>query len=848
MYIGMMKKAIFLLLSLLFFLTPLFCKEYVTQTEHFDFIWSDETKLSAEEIISRAEGYYSSLVTFFCVDPELHIPVYFKSDIKSYNAYYTAYTQNHIVLFVTAFSPSLFSNTVKPLALTFFHELTHAFTCSIKSPFVSFLSSIFGDVVIPGNLYLNKGFVEGIAVYVESINGEGRLNDNSSLYLVNQMAAEGLKFNYLSISGSRDVSPGGTMSYILGASFLEYLAFCYGEYRVSSFIVECYRFPLSTTELIFKKIFGVKLSEAWIDYTASVTVEETLSQPQAVTECGGWRNLTLHNGTLYSEDSLSSSLYEIAEGKTKRVKLTQSSFGDLSFSSSYLLLPFVTSKTCSVRVSYINGGTYREWNDYYTGLLLSDERVLLFKESDGEYSLDLYDTESKELLSSYYLGRDISLSSGIAISSDEALFLIAQNGGRHILDISISENKMTLIDVDDSITLNSLSLNSDLSVGFSYMEKEKGKLMKYGELKREGGEWSYITADNAYSGGIYYPVKNGDELFFVSQFFSSKRVSTIAYSSLRFAQSEKCIETLFVPREKEERENEIESRAYNPLQYMKKGMMLPFGYAEAETAEDIYGFGLYYVTIDPTEKHSLSLSFGYNREDRKPFNYLSYRYKDYLSISLISWYTNDKTSVELDTTLSYKKTFSSDNRYILLSDKIALSYIDWSGNVTNTLSFYYQNAYKMGIGRHEKLGWGVKAVLINKTPSLEASIMLPRLIPTSSTEKMTYSIPVSLDVTLSNFTLPVIGVKGNFYLFTYETQFPIRFMRLYLNALDLVFAYSGVFKTGTGFSYTDTYSLRSDLTLSPLIGMISTISFKLSLGVTYNREQTEFSILFHLGS
>ncbi len=843
-----MKKALALFILLLFSLFTVLSKEYVTTTEHFDFIWSDETKVSAEEVISSAEDYYSDLVSFFGVDPGLHIPVYFKSDTKTYNAYYTAYAENHIVLFVTAFSPSLFANAEKPLSLTFFHELTHAFTASIKSPFISFLSSVFGDAVIPGNLYLNKGFVEGIAVYMESTKGEGRLNDPASLYLVNQMAAEGLKFKYLDISGARDISPGGTMSYILGASFLEYLSSSYSSCRLSSFIVECYRFPLSTTELIFKKIFGVKLSDAWNDFLSSRTKEETLSSPDYITGPGSWRNLTLHNNTLYGEDLSSSGLYEITEKGEKRVKLTSSSFESLSFSSSFYILPYVTEKTRSVAVYKINGGKYREWENYYTGLLLSDEKVLLATEHDGENRLDLYSFESGDLLSSFLLGRDISLSSPVAVSGDEALVLISQNGRRRLLDISLSDKRMTLIDFDTSIDVNSLSLNSDGTIAFSYIADDKSSFMKYGELKYEEGKWSYILSSNAYSGGMYYPVKKGGEVYFVSRLFSESRVSSISYSSLIFLEREECTLSSFVPRTADESKLEIEVKDYNALFYMDRGLLLPIGSARTKTAGDITGLGLYYTTIDPTEKHSLSFSLGFDVEEKKPFAFTSYSYKDYFNLSFLTFYRNGRTGFELDTTLSYKKTLSSDDRYILLSDTLAFSYLDLRGRIINYFSFGYQDAYRFGKGRHENLGWGGKISLVNTSPSLDLVLLLPRLIPIKSSSGAAFSLPFTLTFSLYDFLSPVIGIRGDFYLFTYEVQSSIRFMRLYIRAVDVVFTYKGIIATGDKLFYSDTYSLKADFSLSPLVGMLSTLGFKLSLGVTYDREKTKFSLLFNIGT
>ena len=169
-----------------------------------------------------------------------------------------------------------------------------------------------------------------------------------------------------------------------------------------------------------------------------------------------------------------------------------------------------------------------------------------------------------------------------------------------------------------------------------------------------------------------------------------------------------------------------------------------------------------------------------------------------------------------------------------------------TGYVINYFSFAYQDVYSYGKGRQENLGWGGKIAFVNTSPSLDLVLILPRLLPFRASTKVTYSIPFTLTFTLSGLNSPVIGIKGDFYLFTYEVQSAVRFMRLYIRNIDLVFTYKGIIARGDKFFYSDTYSLKATLSLSPLIGMLSTVGFKLSLGVTYDRQKTKFSLLFNM--
>ncbi len=841
-----MKKNIAAVLVLLLTLSfSLFAGEYTVKTEHFDFIFSDETEETAYEVIDVAEEYYSKLVSFFSYDPEMHIPVYFKYDIKSYNAYYTAYPADHIVMFVTSIPTSLFMNVDYPLSLTFYHELTHAFTHNIKSGFTKFLSNVFGDPVSPADLlYMNKAFTEGIAVYVESSQGEGRLNDESSLYLVNQMSSETEDLYYLDIEGSRDRTPGGNMSYILGASFLNYLGKTYGEDKVASFIVAVYKFPISTPELIFKKNFGVRMKDAWSDFVLSCTIAEDLKEPETITGWGSWYNLALKDGDLYVENISTSGVFRLSDdGETKRIKLTASSFEDLSFSSSYYLLPYVTTKSRSVSVVDMSGKEVKSFDDYYTGLLLSDEMILLLTEEDRNMRLDLREIKSGNLLSSFDLGRDITLSSGVALSDDEALFLFSQGGRTYVLSLSVSSGKMEKIEFDKSIFIHSLSLSSDSTLSFSYITQEKGTFMKYGELRKKNGVWTYVLSDDEYNGGIYYPVKKDDTLYFVSRFFSGKKVSKLDYSSLTFGEEKKAAASPLTIRTSDETKERGEKGTYNPILYMNRGLLLPTASGSGKIIGEKTGLGLSYKVMDPTERHTVVASFGYSLDEKMPLVYMSYQYKDYFAASLFSSYKDGHTNVEIDLTGSYTKTLSSDSRYIKLSDTVAVARNSGSSMFKNYLTLTYQDAYSFGFSRHELLGWSGSVGLVNLTPEASIGLYIPRILPFESTERMAYNIPVKTGFSISDFKSPTLGANADFYLFTYEVQSSIRFLYLYIRNIDVIFSYKGKLVT-ENMAYSDIYTMKVWLGLSPVVGTFAQVPFGVELGVKYERNKAKFSFLF----
>ncbi len=839
------KRVLVLAFALFFFLISLGAGEYIYSTEHFDFIYSEETEESASEVIEKAEEYYSFLVRIFDRDPELKIPVYFRYDKKEYNAYYTAYPIDHIVMYVTNLPRTLLTNADYPLSSTFFHELTHAFTHNIKSPFVKFLSSIFGDGVIPGNLYMNRAFIEGIAVYAESLNGEGRLNDAEALYLVNQMAEEKIKLSYLDIEGGRDIYPGANMSYILGASFFSYLASTYGEDKLCAFIVKCYEFPISTTSLIFKSIFGIRIKDAWDDYVEKKSLKRDLKSPHTITELGNWSNLKFNEGKIYVASSSTSSLYQLKEDKSmSRIKLTQSSFDDISFSSHLYLLTYVTEHTRSVSVFTLDGSSVRTFSDYYSGLLLSDDSILLLGERDRITSLDLYSLSSGERIASFNLGRDVTLWSGLALSEEEGVFIIARGGEKHLLLVNVKDGELSLLSFPPGINLSSIALTSDGTIAFSYVTDDTQSFMKYGEIIREGDEWLYKISSDEYSGGIYYPLRDKDDVYFISSFFSGKKVSILSYDSLVFIEEGSLSKSLFTIREREG--DKIEGVHYNPLRFMQRGLLLPLGLSSSKTLSPQFGLGLTYIVQDPGEKHKIVLSLGYDLASDVPFTYMTYSFKDYFKAELYSFSKNGETAVEADFTSSWKKTLSSDSRYILLRDTLSFSK-EKGVAFNNYLSLSYSDIYKAGFSRHENMGWKGEISVINSTPQFALTLYFPRLLPLSGGERMTLSIPFNLAFTVYDLKNPILKWKGDFYLFTYEVQSSLRWLNLYIQNVDLTASYSGKLRP-CDMLYTDTFSLFLNIGIAPLLGILSTIGWDLRIGVSYNRENTQFSFLFSLGS
>lgn len=824
-----MKKFVVTILFLIT-LIPLFSSFYTIETEHFCFIYDEDSRESALEVIEKSEEYYSSLVSFFSFDPKLNIPVYIRDDKKQYNAYYSSFPYSHIVLYDTIPPLSLLSNSKSSLSLTFLHELTHAFTSSIKSKGVSFLSSIFGDSFIPGSLYMYKSFIEGIAVLVESRDGEGRLNDSSSLSILTQAVIENKNISYMDIAGGRGTYPGGNLSYIFGSSFLLYLSETYGEEKTAAFIKECYLFPLfSTTQSIFKRTYSITLSQAWDNFISS-REKRDVKEPHTLTDFGLITNLTLWGSNVYFKDRYTSSLSLLSNsGERKDIVISYSYKDELSFSTSFFLSPSVDEEECRVNIKRMNGETVSSFPSYLSGLLISDEIVLLYKEENRNGFLDLYNIQTKEKDYSVELERGVICQEFVLLPNREVAFIYNREGREYLALLNLSTFSLSFYSFSHSLYIRSLSLNSDSTLSFSYVErKTKDGITKYGEV--DLSSISYILSSDEYSGGVNYPVKNDDTIYFVSSFFNGDKISSEKVSSFTFSSYYPLVEVSF--KEEEKKETSYEEKKYNPFSYLTKGTLLPLSIATSPYwGEEYNSFGLSYYTSDATERHSLMLSLSTKKCDN--FLYFKYQYRSLFSLSAFS----SKSFTSLSANLNLEKNTGESGCYVTLSDSIDVLFLNETIKVKNNFSFYYSSLHSSGIGSREIKGLVYGFSLSNLKPSIFFSLYCPRLLPFSSRINVTYNIPFSLSFSALLDKSIILDTSLNAYLFTLNIEKSINFLSLYLNRIELSAEVGNRVVIGERINRESDFSLSFSLLFSPVLGSLSSSHFSLSLSYFQKTEE-----------
>lgn len=256
----------------------------VVSTKYFDIIFPSESAFSAKILVEEADSLYLKACKELGSTPYFRVPVVITPSYDNLNAYFSIVPYNRIVLYdvlpATSDSSSLavFSETLKSV---FYHELVHCVSLNMKSSFFQFTGNVFGDWVNPSLLNLNTLFIEGAAVALESQDGEGRLNNGFSLHLLRQAKLEDKFPSWLDACGARDIYPSGTVPYIFGGAFTEWLLATYGKEKYATFLYETAKIHFfKMTAGIFKKVYGFSLKTAWNSFQEQLYVPDIPSNPE----------------------------------------------------------------------------------------------------------------------------------------------------------------------------------------------------------------------------------------------------------------------------------------------------------------------------------------------------------------------------------------------------------------------------------------------------------------------------------------------------------------------------------------------------------------------------------------
>lgn len=876
-------------------------KLYVSQTRWFDIIYAEESAQTAQILYENADDILLEITSEYCSKPGEHLrfPVVITRGVEQFNAYFTYYPYNHIVVYDTAEIQDLavFSQT---LLSVFTHELTHLVTYNLKTTFWNAASLMFGDAMAGHYLTVTSGMAEGATVSFESSHGEGRLNDPYALQMVRQAKIEGQFPKYSDVKGASDAYPGGAFYYFNGA-FAEFLQSNFGMQKYAEFWIRCVNLKNLSAGGAFKKTFGIKIDKAWqlfYDRYEVPTVENKNpveggqakdffkpdSSSYSIKNNAGsvYSNLRVCDKGLVYLDEQCNTVYFVPDSadvtSTLRIqKLFSHDYIDsvnVSSDGRYVSIGYYTGaaaqiKHCAcvydmqtkkwlsvkgtniVSPSVVGSGDsyYFVWQDYKTQVY-----SICAAEITDNGTIDL--EQNKQTLA--FKQGDVPSGFTDLGTGDGSFAFIKKSG----LDFSICISDCRFDDLKEyKLPVEELRLQSvsaarneegQLALYFSWATKQT--LPRLGVLSLETGT-VWLSEQNI-SGGVYYPVLQNGQIFYIGQFFRQNRLLSLAGEGegttasveklelLKPAPAQNIITTLppdilSAPT--------FPAQPFSRWQYAFKGLLLPIASLKSREFITLGGGrsfdidkGVTYITALPWDSGIFQLTGGYgsltqsggfgityqNGTDTSLFNYqldasleldgsgFKQTHGEAIAASTIDFGKRSAVGFQLQTDVDYGRVshVAADGK---VNNNDKTQYI----KTVQAASAAYSNISRTGPGTYEKGGASFSLVFIHnyekKLETENGQIMdfydlafsmtgcIPKLIPILCRDNYTYNLPVKLNVDIFNFQQSLLTpfmAQAETILFGYDIQKALPGVSaLFVNSVAL----SLVYTSSLGFPQLD---------------------------------------------
>ena len=843
-------------------------------TEHFDIIYQDSSAQTAALLFENCEEVYASLVSFFGVDPHLHLPVVVTSRYKSLNAYFTNYTANHIVMFDTVADIGQLSNYPQTILYIFRHELTHAFQFNIRGPFMEAMASVFGDLLsLSPILYMYPSLSEGGAVLSESVDGYGRLNDSYAMQIVKQAKIEGLFPTWLEVAGARDTYPSGLLYYNFAAAFLEYLSITYGYDKVTSLYSDFSRLSWSTFVKI-KRVFGIPVDQAWQQFFAWVQVPEDVAEGEVLAsrpENGSYASAVLApDGSLFVYDYASLDILRFPSdlsGCTKVLNLpTDEQHLSISADGSMMLASCVSSSYTKVRLYSLKNGKASfvrdirspkdSSKDIRKGSFVSldgTEYILLYSNAGQNTYLDLYDVSGVEPVEgkTLCLGYDVVASDFIDIGDGKVAFIISQASHQNIAVLNLSDMSVSLISNPDDISILSLSEGTGdvLCFAWCHADAKATNLCRYGEAVISADGAQIRLSDCDVSGGVTRPIRINDSVLYTARYFEHLKLSTIAVDDLNLSDAVSYgYEGMTDAPSPDITALSESSSKYRAIRYFKDGILLPLAVIEFGGSES-YALGATWITTDPTETYTHQLaasylismvagSYRFTSDNVIPYSvYMSVMYGTGVFASPDSLQAGE---ILLDSGIDIAKSFELAPSHTLgLGGSFEFAAMDspqsdMTYGISTFASMTYSYSRKTGMNHYDTFGFSTKAYLSDLRPGASMTMRFPRLLwwkcngPDVTNLPFRFTVGAIFDPVNETFAM---DGSVTVVLYSREIQRAVSFLGLFFQRFTVDMTYNATFISGID-AFGHTLSATAAFTLSPVLGEYLT-QVKVRLGATF---------------
>lgn len=668
------------------------------RTAYFDIIYSPESEATARLLASGADRTADEICSLLGASMPSRVPVYVNPDRKDFNAYFTPYLYNRIVVFDALPVDGPAAGSGDPVQRAFRHELTHLVSMNIRSPFWRAVSAVFGDVVsIDSGITMTPSFIEGVTVSLESADGEGRLNDPLVLHELAQAKLEGVSYTFKDTAGARDAYPGMQLAYYYGGAFSAWLQKTYGMETYARLWEKGGSFNpfTSWTWTRFAQVYPVSLNEAWAAFLSSIEVPDSVF-PRGERLSGAEDGILSclasgPDGIVWADSNAGSVFYRDRAGRVNSLFASDESIHRLALSPDgrYLLVSsFASSPSSSrdsVRVYDMNkrrftGETFDDLRDASFGA--SGARVIAVRVSGQRSTLIAFDRSNpdtiealaiagpRERISALYSPTFVRLPVGVQplAEGDSVACIAVTSAGRRIIAIDYQTRSLSTVSFPfDAGYIRYLQNSPDGRVSFGWATK--GELYRYAVWDPETG--TIRAQRDMASGACFYPVVDPSTgaIVCVSSFAESDGLSSFVGAAetvgLATVSADAALAGEATPADAipaSDGMSPAERIAYRPFVWFRDGVFYPYvssvstGYGETS-----FGARLTYMTEDPTETFGLSVNCSYFPD------------QSFVDWSLSGTYSPSDVAVSLAVSDNLLSALSSDGPYRQLSADASLS-------------------------------------------------------------------------------------------------------------------------------------------------------------------------------
>ena len=647
----------------------------VAKTKYFDIIYSSESEKTASVLVQNADSIYEELHGRYELSHDFRMPVTLTTAQDEFNAYFSVFPYNQIVIYDTQPSSGMevFANDV---LMTFRHELTHAITLNIKNKFWEILSKIFGDVLTPGALIRTSGQIEGVAVLEESRFGEGRLNSEYTSHFVKQAKIEGKFPRFAEITGARDIYI-ADYNYKFGGEFFQYIYNTYGQEKFVEYWHRMENLKGLSYFSIFKTVYGVSMKDAWNDFAGSVDVPFVDSNPTNVDgirpfiqdrDFQRYSLLVSCGGKIFFYDKNKRTVFCCEKNSTvngsygePKKLLRQSAVRNMTVSQDgrYLTITYMDSngahpryknmiydvkkgKSYSVPEKRLNKGVVFTAKDEAVNEKMYFAAV---HNVSLNFSLKIFEVtkNEKDKIENLIFVEQIELpfdNPVLALACDDKgkLFYLTKDGLDYYIktyDFNTKESSQIPMPYDDMQVqgLSVVPTQEKTQILFSYVQK--GTMPRVGIAciddesgnGRLGSTVEFFLSQDDFSGGFFSPVKiDKGRVAYIAEFFDGNNVLVADTDKLKFAVTTVQKEN-FGPKSKIEQSSVLydtsvlkEAKAYSVFPYLFKGFWLPLSQTSTKILSENYDkieyifpiLGFTFTGSTPWGMPVYSFSAGYN--------------------------------------------------------------------------------------------------------------------------------------------------------------------------------------------------------------------------------------------